>query len=345
MEKTMKAVVYSAPGRENGAIKEIPIPEVGEKEVLVKVAFCGICKGADGDIDKCGTDRSEYPITPGHEFGGIVEAVGKGVKGISVGDRVTADPTLFCEECDYCKEGKSVYCEGNHYLGHDRDGCFSEYALLKANKIYKVPENLTLEEATFAEPIACCIHGIKRANPRIGETAIVLGSGCSGILMAQLLKHSGVSDVIVIAGNQNKLDILNNLGVNTIRMDRKDYSVHENALFSKYRRGVDIVVDTTGSVSMISSGFNMLKKGGRLIQYAVIREAFSLDILPIWGQEKSYIPTCCTAYDFPEAMLALEKKWVEVKPLITARYKLEQYFEALDAAINDGSNIKVMVEM
>ncbi len=343
MKNTMKAVVYDKPGRKFASIREVHIPKCGDDEVLISVKVSGICKGADGDIDTVGTDRTVYPITPGHEFGGIIAEMGKDVKGFSIGDRVTVDPPSFCGKCEYCRSGEPDYCTDIHYIGNNNNGSFAEYVIAKSNQLYKVPENLSLEEISFSEPVACCVHAIKKANIKYGETVVVLGSGCSGIIMAQLLKHSGASDVIVIAGNQKKLDLVNSFGIDTIKMDRKDHSIHENKLHELYPLGVNVVIDTTGSPDMIRSGFKLLRKGGRFVQYGVVRETLSIDVLSFWCVEKSYITSACEAFDYPEAIMALEKGWVDVKPLITKRYKLNDYFEALDEAVNNTENLKVLI--
>ncbi|MGM9608522.1 MAG: zinc-binding dehydrogenase [Oscillospiraceae bacterium] len=343
MSRTMKAVVYDAPGREHASLRQVPYPVCAADEAIVKVAVSGICKGADGDHDTTGTPQSSYPVTPGHEFGGVIAELGSAVTGWKVGERVTADPANFCGQCDSCREGKNAYCTDAHYMGHNLNGSFAEYVRVKAAKLYRVPENLSFDEISFAEPVSCCVHCIRRLDVKYGETVAVLGSGCSGIILAQLLRHAGAGRVIAIAGTQEKLDILARYGVETIRMDRNDYSFHESALRSLCPRGVDAVVEATGSPAMVSSGFRMLKPGGRLIQYALLREPLTLDMMPIWGGEKSYLTSCCEANDFPMAIQALAQGWVDVKPLITSRYPLDRYFEGLDEALHNHRNLKTLI--
>ena len=173
---------------------------------------------------------------------------------------------------------------------------------------------------------------------------MVLGSGCSGMILAQLLLHAGAGKVIVIAGTQEKLDILARYGIKTIKMDRNDHSLHEFALRILCPRGVDAVVEATGSPAMVRSGFALLKPGGRLIQYALLREPLTLDMMPIWGGEKTYLTSCCEANDFPLAIQALERGWVDVKPLITSRYSLDNYFDGLNEALRNRGNLKTLVE-
>ncbi len=344
MSRTMKAIVYDAPGRENASLRQVPYPVCGPDDVIVKVEVSGICKGADGDHDTTGTPQSAYAVTPGHEFGGAIVELGGAVKDWRVGERVTADPFHFCGECAYCREGKVAYCTNARYMGHNLNGSFAEYVRVKANKLYRVPDCLSFDEISFAEPVACCVHCIRRLDVKCGETVAVLGSGCSGMILAQLLLHSGAGKVIVIAGTQEKLDILARYGVETIKMDRNDHSLHESALRKLCPRGVDAVVEATGSPAMVRSGFALLKPGGRLIQYALLREPLTLDMMPVWGGEKTYLTSCCEANDFPLAIQALEQGWVDVKPLITSRYSLDRYFDGLDEALHNRANLKTLIE-
>lgn len=344
MKQTMKAVVYDAPGRKHAFLREVPYPVCGEDEVIVKVVVSGICKGADGDHETTGTPQSVYPVTPGHEFGGIIAELGSAVTGWKLGDRVTADPANSCGQCSFCREGKAGYCTDIHYMGHNLNGSFAEYVRVKSNKLYPVPEDLSFDEITFAEPVSCCVHCIRRLNMSYGETAVVLGSGCSGIIMAQLLQHAGTSRVIVIAGTQEKLDILARYRIETVKMNRNDYSFHESALKELCPQGVDAVVDTTGSPAIVRSGFDILKPGGRLIQYALLREPLTLDMMSIWGAEKTYLTSCREVNDFPMAIQALEQGGVDVKPLITSRYSLDRYFDGLDEALHNHKNLKTLIE-
>lgn len=349
MKGTMKALVYESPGV--GAIIEKPIPEVGDDQILIKIVSCAICKGADSAHDTVGVGSglAKYPgVTPGHEFAGDVVEIGKNVTGFKVGDRVTADNTVLCGDCYYCRTLRPNLCTSFGSIGHNIPGGFAEYVLVNKEKAYHIPENLSYDEACMAEPVACCIHAMDRLmalSSGYGEQVMVMGTGPNGMFLAQLLKHSDAAEVVALGGNQKKLDLLNQYGVETIRMDRNDYSIHEAAVLKRFPNKLDAIVDATASGPLQEHGMTLLKKGGRMLVYSVAHGGgmIQLDRRMMYMNELTYYYTMHQTGNFDRALRALSTGAVKVDGIFSAHYKLDDYFTAIKAVKSDSSLLKVMI--
>ena len=223
MAKTMKALMYDKAGRENSSVRQIPYPECGDDEVIIKVMSCSICKGAEHDHDNGkGTDLAKYPVVPGHEFAGYVHEVGKNVTAFKPGDRVTADNTEYCGDCYYCRREESNYCPTFGSLGHNINGGFAEFVRVKKEKVFHIPDHLSFNAAALSEPVACCIHAVDRANVRYGDTVVIFGAGSMAQILGQLFKASNAEKVYMVAGKSSKLDLAAKYGIIPIEMNRND---------------------------------------------------------------------------------------------------------------------------
>ena len=282
MAKTMKALMYDKAGRENSSVRQIPYPECGDDEIIIKVMSCSICKGAEHDHDNGkGTDLAKYPVVPGHEFAGYVHEVGKNVTAFKPGDRVTADNTEYCGDCYYCRREESNYCPTFGSLGHNINGGFAEFVRVKKEKVFHIPDHLSFNAAALSEPVACCIHAVDRANIRYGDTVVIFGAGSMAQILGQLFKASNAEKVYMIAGKSSKLELAAKYGIIPIEMDRNDYSVHEKALLKENPLGVDLIIDATGSTKVISESMKLLKKGGTLLQYAIVHSGEKVEMDPV----------------------------------------------------------------
>ena len=178
--------------------REMPEHALSGKEVLIKVAACGVC-GTDVHIfhgDK-GSAEVTPPVVLGHELSGTVVSVGDNVTSLTDGDHVTVDPNSYCGQCHYCRIGKKQLCTSLYAVGVNRDGGFAEYCYVPEAQCYRLNEDIPLEFGAMAEPLACCIHGIDNAEIRTGDTVLVVGGGAIGLMMVQLAKLSGASKVIL----------------------------------------------------------------------------------------------------------------------------------------------------
>ncbi len=341
-EKTMKAVVYTAP--REFKVKEVPIPEIKPNQVLMKVESCGVCR-TDIHLHE-GEFLAEYPYTNGHEFAGIVVEIGSEVKGFKSGDRVVADNTVLCGECYYCRQNKPLYCENFVSLGCNTDGGFAQYVAVNYDKVFHFSEILSFDEASFTEPLACAIHGMDRVDVRTGDDVLIFGAGPTGILLTQLMKYGGAANVVVCASNEMKLDIIKkNSYADTVLMDRNDYSVHTKMLHDKFPHGFDIVIDATGSTKVLENCFNFAKMGAKIVVYGVAGEEDIAMINPytIFNREYTIIGSYAQTHCFDRAIKYLENGIVKVDDLITNHLTLDEYPDMLDMMYHGKNNIKIII--
>ncbi len=338
----MKAILYSAP-REY-SLTEVEKPVCGENQVLIRVKACGICK-TDLHIHE-GSFISEFPLINGHEFAGEIVEVGSGVTEWKIGDRVTADNTELCGYCDQCRANRPLYCENFDSHGCNLPGGFAEYIVINKEKVFAISDKISYEEATFVEPTACAVHGVDRIKPNFGDSAVMFGAGPTGIILAQLLRWSGVNKFVIADPNQKKLDILKKLGfTDLVLVDRDNPTKHYEQVKAISPKGYDIVIDATGVASVVEACFNFAKKGSKIVVYGVCDEDALISISPykIFSEEYQIIGSFAQTHCFDRAISYIESGKVVVKDLISHVLPIEKYSEAIDL-INNKEAIKVIIQ-
>ena len=180
--------VMTEPGKIE--FREIPVPEAGLGQVLVRIMEIGVC-GSDIHVYHGEHPFTSYPVTQGHEVSGVIEKLGKGVEGLKVGQKVTIQPQVVCGECWPCRNGKYNLCESLKVMGFQTTGVASEYFAVDAEKVTPLPEEMSLEEGAMIEPLAVAVHAVRRAGDVRGRDICVLGAGPIGILVAQAAKGMG----------------------------------------------------------------------------------------------------------------------------------------------------------
>lgn len=348
--RMMKALVHEAAGRKNASIKMVPYPLCGDDEVIIKVMACGICKWAEisHDTEGGGGTLAKYPVITGHEFAGYIEEVGKNVVGLNIGDRVTADNAVPCGNCWYCKNGKPLLCEhfGSH--GHNKNGGFAQYMNIIARNVVKIPDSLSFDEASITEPVACAVEALDRADIKPGEEVIVSGMGPHGIILAQLCHFSSAQHAVAIGLVQSRLDTLSSYGVPTVLAERNDPTVHEAVLTKMFPNGVDCIIDTSGSFTMVQSLLKFLRKGGRFVQYGSYHSSISLEqpaqfLNDLHFKNQSYVGVSCQVNNFPRAVEYMGNGKCNVSTLVTHTFDLDDFYAALDLNKTDKSALKVII--
>lgn len=338
----MKALVYSEPRK--FSIQEVSNPECGENQVLIRVKVCGICK-TDVHIHN-GHFISQFPLTPGHEFTGVVDSVGQKVTTFKKGDRVVADNTVLCGECYYCRRNQPLYCENFYSLGVTGPGGFAEFVAVNQDKVFKIQDNLSFDVASFTEPTACAIHGMDMIDVQNGDNILMFGAGPTGIILAQLLKSGGAGNLVVAAPSKFKLDIVEGLGIaDTVIMDRNDSSPHEKVIKKMFPKGFDIIIDATGASSVTESCFKYAKKGSKIVVYGVCDETDRISVSPydIFANEYKLIGSFAQTHCFDRAINALEKGIVKVDNLVSHRFNLDSYAKGLETVMSGKQSVKVLI--
>lgn len=343
----MKVLYYAKPMRENASIRQWPDPVCAADDVIIKVMSVSICHGVEGDHDKPnGSGCSAYPLIPGHEFAGVVTEVGANVTTVKVGERVTADNVVTCGKCFYCKKGDFIHCPDKRNLGNKADGGFAEFVKVQESKIVKIPDHVSYNEACMTEPVACCMHAIDQMNIRYGDDVLVLGAGPMGIILAQLAAHSNARNVTVVASSKEKLAVVKSLGIDTILMDRNDYSKHETEIFKRYPLGVDCLFDATGAEELVYSTPKLMKMGGKILEYGYYRgekPTLRFPFNEFWDKELTYLTCLSQVGEFQRAMDAIASGKVNTKALLTAEYDLDHYFDAIDRYNTDRNILKLVI--
>ncbi len=323
----MKAVVFLEPNRL--VIEDRPVPEIGECDALVKVHACGVC-GTDLHIF-AGEHIVKFPVVPGHEFSGEIAAVGDRVTNLHVGDRVTIDPNIVCGTCRFCARGEIHLCENLTAVGVNYDGGFAEYCRVPAAQAYKVPDSVSLDEAAFAEPLACCIHGIDRARVRPGSHVVVLGAGSVGLLMVQLARSAGAR-VIVSEPDERKRRLAAQLGA-AVQIDPQTHDVRAE-VFQITDVGADVVIESAGRAQTAELAPKLARRGGTILQFGVVSPHEMVQISPydVFYRELTIVGSFVNPFTHARAVEMLASKQVQVMPLVTHRFGLDEAAKALETA-------------
>ncbi|MER5770820.1 zinc-dependent alcohol dehydrogenase family protein [Streptomyces sp. NPDC001985] len=327
----MRAAVIEAPG--TISLTTVPDPVPGPREVVVRVAACGLC-GTDLHILQ-GEFAPTLPIVPGHEFAGEVVGVGREVSELAPGDQVAVDPSLSCHECRYCRAGRGNLCDRWAAIGVTVAGGAAEYALAPVANCVRLPEHIDPRDAPLIEPLSCAIRGYDVLNGTLGAEVLIYGSGTMGLMMLELAKRTGAARVDVLDINPARLATARELGVSGA-------GAHAGELD---RRGWDIVIDATGSASAIQDGLGRVAKGGTFLQFGVADYATTAVIEPyrIYNQEITITGSMAVLHSYERAAALFAAGVLDPAVFISDRLPLDRYPEAI-GDFRAGRGRKIVVE-
>jgi L-iditol 2-dehydrogenase len=337
----MKAMRLEAIGKL--FVREVEKPHPGPEDLLVKVEACGIC----------GTDRhllhGEFPSTPpvtlGHEFCGIVEAVGDAVNGFRPGMRITGDPNISCGLCPQCQAGRVNLCANLKAIGISRDGGFADYVIVPQKQAFDIPLTLPAEHGAFCEPLACCLHGIDMAAIKAGSSVIVLGGGVIGLLTVQLARLAGATTVILSTRQKSKRDLAEDLGA-TASFDPSDDNPVDGLIGKKglLPGGADVVIECAGVRETVAQAPKLAKSGGTVVILGVLAQGEKVEIEPfdILFRELRVIGSFINPHTHRRAADLVASGKVNVEKLISRRITLDEAPEAIRNPARSGE-IKVLV--
>ena len=334
----MKAAYYQA--RHEIDVRDAPDPEPGPKEILVRVRACGIC-GTDQHIFD-GDFGGPFPLIGGHELAGDVVAVGSQiVEDIRVGARVAVNPNIFCGSCFYCRRGQVNHCLRWSAIGVTRDGGFADYVVAPEANVYPVGD-LGYEVAAFIEPISCVVYGLRRLRIPVGANALVYGAGPIGLLMLQLVEHGGASSVAVVDLKQEKLDLAQSLGAHEVVLAG---SAADEELREISPLGFDVVIDCTGVPKVVEHMFTHVRNEGKLLFFGVNPTDARVAISPydVYRKDLEIHGSFALRYTFHDAFALVESGAVDVEPLLSDRFPIDRFPEALELA-GSGDAFKVQIQ-
>lgn len=305
--------------------REVEKPEAGPDDLLVRVEACGVC----------GTDRhlfqGEFPCTPpvtlGHEFSGIVEAVGSAVTGFAVGDRITGDPNIACGRCSHCVNGRVNLCRSLRAIGIHRDGGFADYVLVPQRQAFLLPADLDPMHGAFCEPLACCLHGIDLAEIKAGASVVVLGGGVIGLLTVQLARLAGATTVILVTRQASRRSLAEDLGA-TASLDPAagDIIVQITGETGLVPGGVDVVLECAGVGETVIQATKLVRPGGTAVILGVMPQGEKIAIEPfdLLFREVKLVTSFLNPFTHRRAADLIASGKIEVERLISRKVSLDE---------------------
>ena len=346
----MKAAVYL--GIKKIRIEEVEKPKCGPGEILIKVHFCAIC-GTDVRTYLYGHKKVEPPHIIGHEIAGEIAEMGKETKGYRLGDRVTVVTSVGCGKCRWCQKGYYNLCPNTEAIGYFYQGGFAEYLLMpqKAvaqNAVLKIPENVSLAEASIVEPLSCCINGQSYLKIEKGDNVAVFGAGPIGMMHLELARSEGAEKTFLIDISDGKLEFAqNHFSVDYIINPQKENPI-EKILSLTENKGVDVVIVAASAKTAQEQALKIAGKKGRISFFAGLPKDnsiinFDSNILhyqeiSVFGSFASY------REEYEEALDLIASKKIEAKKFITHILPLEKIEEGINL-IREGKTLKVVLKI
>lgn len=324
-------------------VEEVTIPELKEGMVVVKVAFAGIC----------GSDIHEYlggpyPIRTqsviGHEFSGTVTEIGEGVTTVKIGDRVAIEPIISCGHCICCKKGYINLCTAREGYGYTESGGFAQYAVVKQENVFQLPDHMSLELGALVEPTAVAVHAVRQSQLKLGDTAAIFGAGPIGLLLLQSVKAAGASQIFIVEVSEERrkkaLELGATYALNPIDTDIKHF------INEKTNGGVNVAYDAAGVQATFSSSVATVQPGG---EYKVVS---------LWEKPVTFHPNAIVipeikvsgsyAYSnlFPEVIRLLAGGIIDGNAIITSFITLEEIVkQGFEVLTTDHKQCKIFVDM
>ncbi|HEX3713097.1 MAG TPA: zinc-dependent alcohol dehydrogenase family protein [Trebonia sp.] len=325
----MRAIVLDRPG--SFRVAEVPDPAPGPGQIVVKVDACGVC-GTDIHIMDGEFPPTPYPITPGHEFAGTVAAVGRDVAvDLPVGAKVAVDPSLYCGYCRRCRAGRDNLCENWAAIGDTVNGAFAEYVAVPAVNAHRLPDGLDGQLGAMVEPLACAVHGLRRLGPLFGDSVVLAGAGTMGLLLLQLLVHSGAGPVTVLDRVPERLEVARKLGAARTAAGLGELADDR----------FEIAVDATGVPAVVDGVAGLLDRGGRLLVFGVTPAEATMSLSPfrVYNDEITVTGSMAILRSFAPAVELISNGAVDPRPLLSAPLPLDEFGAAL-GRVRAGQGIK-----
>jgi L-iditol 2-dehydrogenase len=339
----MKAGVYY--NNKDVRVEDKPVPETGPNDIRIQVAACGIC----------GSDVLEWyrikkaPLVLGHEMAGEIVEVGANITDFHVGDRVFATHHVPCGECIYCKNGHETACDVFHNENNFAPGGFAQFLRVSGrslkNGVFKLPDSMSYEQATFIEPLATVVRCLRAAGLKKGDSLLVLGSGITGLLNIMLAKHLGASKIIATDVNPFKMQAAQKAGADAVIDARADVAAEvKNA---NGGRPVDKVILCAGSLAAAEQAMNCVDRGGTIVFFAVPLpgDKVPIDFTPFWRNDIAIKTSYGAApEDNRQAIALIANGHVAVTDVVTHTLPLAQIAEGFRLAAEGKSSLKVIIK-
>jgi L-iditol 2-dehydrogenase len=331
----MKALVLDEYKQLN--YRDFPEPEMESNEVLIQVKACGIC-GSDVHGMDGSTGRRKPPIVMGHEASGVIAAVGINVTGWQVGDRVTFDSTIYPLDDWFTRKGRYNLSDNRKVLGvspgeYRKHGAFAEFITVPAHILYKLPDNVTFEQAAMVEPVAVAAHAVNISKIEPGASAVVVGAGMVGMFVVNVLKIAGANPIITLDLDEKKLELAKEFGA-THTFKSTDPNLSEKIKELTKNRGVDFGFEVVGISETVNLCINSLRKGGTSVLVGNLKPEVSIPLQKIVTTELSLLGSCAINGEYEMVLDLLASGKINVDKMISAVAPLSEGAEWFNRLYN-----------
>ena len=315
----------------------MPLPEIGADDVLVRVRACGIC-GSDVHGMDGSTGRRIPPVVMGHEAAGLVERTGANVHDLKPGDRVTFDSTIYCGQCFYCGRGEVNLCENRQVLGvspgeYRRHGAFAEFVAVPRRIVYRLPDNLSFEQAALIEAASVAVHAVGLTPVRLGDRAVVVGSGMIGVLAVQALRAAGCTEVIAIDPIPSRLEMAKEMGATETHTSGAEI---EDAA---------VALECVGANESVQTAIASVRKGGAVTLVGNFAPKVELPLQAVVTRQIRLQGSCASSGEYPAVIELMSHGAIRVDRLISAVAPLAEGAEWFDKLYrHEGNLMKVILQ-
>ena len=343
----MKALLYTEPY--HFEYTDVPEPKVAPDDVLVRVQAVGIC-GSDVQGYTGKTGRRLPPLIMGHEAAGIVETAGARVEGIAPGDRVCFDSTIYCNQCDACRQGRVNRCARRQVLGVSvpgmkRHGAMAELVRLPWWAVVAMPAGLSFTEAALLEPVSIGLHAVSRGRVAPGETVVIVGAGTIGLFVLQAARQQDAGKIIIADLNLHRLRLARALGADVaVQSDVEDLAGVVEA--ETQGRGADVSFEVVGLAATLHQAVAATRMGGRVVLVGNLTKTVEIDVQEVVSRELTLRGTYASSGEYRRAADLVTADRIDVMPLVSATLPLSQGQQAFDRLYRGGEAelIKIILE-
>jgi 2-desacetyl-2-hydroxyethyl bacteriochlorophyllide A dehydrogenase len=313
-------------------VMEKEIPEPGPGEVLIQVMASGIC-GTDLHIYR-GEYLGDYPVIPGHEFSGVVTAVGSQVTRFNLGDRVAVEPNIACDNCSHCLNNRQNFCLNWQAIGVTLPGGMEEYVTAPEKAVFSIG-NLPYEQAAFMEPLSCVVHGVESAHIDLADKVAILGAGPIGDLILQMACLQGAAHITLLENNPGRAELACQLGADQVVNRMEDLQLNT----------YDVVIDATGVIPVMNRAIDFARHGGTVLLFGVPPSGKNMEFeaFKIFQKGLTLLSSYTSVRNSFQAVSLLQTGQVQVEPLISHRLPLKELPRALEMIESHDPAVKKVI--
>lgn len=337
---SMRAVVMRGAGQVE--LADVERPEPGPGEVLLRVGYCGIC---GSDLEAFHTGMYEAGLVIGHEFAGTIAALGPGVTGWQIGERVVASDAIPCYECEPCREGRPDACQALTMVGVTHDGALAEYVCVPARGLHRLPGGVSLRQGALVEPLAVALNAVRRSRLRIGDRALVMGTGPIGLLTLQCALVAGACLVAATEVAPARAALARRLGAAAVLDPTRD-NVGVALAGLTGGLGPDVIYVCTGAPEPYREAVSLVRKGGQVFIVGLCVTPVEADWMSLAMGDLCIEGSLAGRATFPAAIELIAQRRVDVEALISHEVSLEAAPAAFRMLASPGSEaVKVLVRI